>query len=43
MTVETVCRMVTHLRRDGSIAVAQGGIELRDPSALQHLAADPRH
>ena len=43
LTVETVCRMVTHLRRDGTIAIETGGVELRSLSALTHLAADPRH
>jgi CRP-like cAMP-binding protein len=43
LTVETVCRMVTHLRRDGTITIEQGGIELRSFVALSHLAADPRH
>lgn len=43
MTVETVCRMITHLRREGTIAVAIGGVELRAPAALRHMAADLRH
>jgi CRP/FNR family transcriptional regulator len=43
MTVETVCRMMTHLRHEGSIAMLPGGVELRAPGALRHMAADPRH
>lgn len=43
MTVETVCRMITHLRREGTIAVTAGGVELRALPALRHMAADLRH
>lgn len=43
LTVETVCRMLTHLRREGSIGIGQGSVELRDPGALRHMAADLRH
>jgi CRP-like cAMP-binding protein len=43
LTVETVCRMVTHLRRDGTIATEAGSVEVCDPTALRHLAADLRH
>jgi CRP/FNR family nitrogen fixation transcriptional regulator len=43
MTVETVCRMITHLRREGTIAVVPSGVELHAPGALRHTAADLRH
>jgi len=43
LTVETVCRMMTHLRREGTIVVGPGQVELLSPAALQHMAADPRH
>jgi CRP-like cAMP-binding protein len=43
LTVETVCRMMTHLRREATIAIEPGQVELRNPAALQHMAADPRH
>lgn len=43
MTVETVCRMITHLRREGTIAVVAGGVELRAAAALRQMAADLRH
>jgi len=43
LTVETVCRMMTHLRRNGIITVGLGQVELLNPAALQHMAADPRH
>jgi CRP-like cAMP-binding protein len=43
LTVETVCRMMTHLRRDGTIAIEPGQVELLCPAALQQMAADPRH
>ena len=43
LTVETVCRMMTHLRREGTVAIEPGHVELRCLAALQHMAADPRH
>ena len=43
LTVETVCRMMTHLRREGTIAIEPGQVELLCPAALHHMAADPRH
>jgi CRP-like cAMP-binding protein len=43
LTVETVCRMMTHLRREATIAIEPEQVELRNPAALQHMAADPRH
>jgi len=43
LTVETVCRMMTHLRREGTIAIEPGQVELRNLAALHHMAADPRH
>jgi CRP/FNR family nitrogen fixation transcriptional regulator len=43
LTVETVCRMMTHLRRDGTIVIEPGQVELLCPAALHQMAADPRH
>jgi len=43
LTVETVCRMITHLRREGTIKLVTGGVELRVPAALRQMAADLRH
>jgi CRP/FNR family nitrogen fixation transcriptional regulator len=43
LTVETVCRMLAHLRRDGTITVAPGGVTLRHHLALRQMAADLRH
>jgi CRP/FNR family transcriptional regulator, nitrogen fixation regulation protein len=43
LTVETVCRTMTHLRRDGTIVIEPGQVELLCPAALQQMAADPRH
>jgi CRP/FNR family transcriptional regulator, nitrogen fixation regulation protein len=43
LTVETVCRMITHLRREGTIAVGSNCIELLNLPALRQMAADPRH
>ena len=30
LTIETVCRIFAHLRRDGTITVERGGIKIRD-------------
>jgi hypothetical protein len=35
--------MMTHLRREGTIAIEPGQVELLYPAALHHMAADPRH
>jgi CRP-like cAMP-binding protein len=43
LTVETVCRMMTHLRREATIAIGPTGVELLGLVALQQMAADPRH
>ncbi len=43
LTIETVCRILAHLRRDGTIAVVRGGVEIRDHVALQQIASEPRH
>jgi hypothetical protein len=38
-TTETVCRVLAHLRRDGSIVIERGGIEIRDTVVLQQMAS----
>ena len=33
LTIETVCRVLAHLRRDGTIAIERGSVEIRDRPA----------
>ena len=43
LTIETVCRLLAHLRRDGTIATERGHVTIRDAVALQLMASEPRH
>lgn len=43
LTIETVCRVLAHLRRDGMIAIERGSITVRDGVALHQMASEPRH
>jgi CRP/FNR family transcriptional regulator, anaerobic regulatory protein len=43
LTIETVCRVLAHLRRDGTIAIERGSVEIYDISGLQQMASGPRH
>jgi CRP/FNR family nitrogen fixation transcriptional regulator len=43
LTIETVCRLLGHLRRDGTIGIERGSITIRDMPALRHMASAPRH
>jgi CRP-like cAMP-binding protein len=43
LTIETVCRILAHLRRDGTIAIERGAIEIRDGVGLQQMASEARH
>jgi CRP/FNR family nitrogen fixation transcriptional regulator len=43
LTVETVCRVLAHLKREGTLAIARTGVELRDRRYLRDLACEPRH
>jgi CRP/FNR family nitrogen fixation transcriptional regulator len=43
LTVETVCRVLAHLKREGSVGITRTGVELRDRSALRALACEVRH
>ncbi len=43
LTIETVCRVLAHLRRDGTIATERGNITIRDTVALQQMASQQRH
>jgi CRP-like cAMP-binding protein len=43
LTIETVCRILAHLRRDGTVVIERGSIEICDCVALQQMASEPRH
>jgi CRP-like cAMP-binding protein len=43
LTVETVCRVLAHMKRDGVVAITRTGVELRDRYGLRALACDMRH
>ena len=43
LTIETVCRILAHLRRDGMIAISRSRITVRDAVELQQMASEPRH
>jgi len=43
LTIETVCRILAHLRRDGTIAIERGRIEVRNAVGLQQMASEQRH
>jgi len=43
LTIETVCRVLAHLRRDGTIAIDRACITIRNAAALQQMASEVRH
>ena len=43
LTIETVCRVLAHLRRDGTIAINRASITIRNTTALQQVASEVRH
>ena len=43
LTIETVCRLLAHLRRDGTIDIGRGSIRIVDRVALQQMASEQRH
>lgn len=43
LTIETVCRVLAHLRRDGTIAIDRASITIRNTAALQQMASEMRH
>ena len=43
LTIETVCRVLAHLRREGTVTVEPGRITIRDGAALRQMASEPRH
>ena len=42
LTIETVSRMLALLKRDGTIAIARSGLQIRDRAVLQQLASGLR-
>ena len=43
LTIETVCRVLAHLRRDGTITINRASILIRNTAALQQMASEMRH
>ena len=43
LTIETVCRVLAALRRDGTIAIERGSLTIRDAPALRQMASEARH
>ena len=43
LTIETVCRLLAHLRREGTVTVEPGRITICDGVALRQMASEPRH
>ena len=43
LTVETVCRILAHLKREGTVVLHRTGVEVIDCAALRALACEPRH
>jgi CRP/FNR family transcriptional regulator, nitrogen fixation regulation protein len=43
LTVETVCRVLAHLKREGTVGISRAGVELHDRRYLHDLACEPRH
>jgi CRP-like cAMP-binding protein len=43
LTIETVCRILALLRRDATIGIERGTIEIRDRACLQQMASEARH
>ena len=41
LSIETVCRNLTHLQRKGTLAILRSGIELRNRVALLEMACEP--
>lgn len=42
LSIETVCRNLVHLQREGAVLIRRSGIELRDRVALRELACEAR-
>jgi CRP/FNR family transcriptional regulator, nitrogen fixation regulation protein len=43
LTVETVCRVLAHMKRERIVGITRTGIELHDRVALRALACEARH
>ncbi len=43
LTVETVCRTLACLKREGVLAITRTGVEVRGPRALLDMACEARH
>ena len=43
LTIETVCRVLAHLRREGTSVIDRSSVAIRDMVALQQMASEPRH
>jgi CRP/FNR family nitrogen fixation transcriptional regulator len=43
LTIETVCRVLGHLRRDSTIAINRSSITIRNTAALEQMASEVRH
>jgi CRP-like cAMP-binding protein len=43
LTVETVCRILAHLKREGTVALHRTGVEVLDRAALRDFACERRH
>lgn len=43
LTVETVCRVLAHLKREGTLGICRTGVKLHDRRYLRDLASEPRH
>jgi CRP/FNR family transcriptional regulator, nitrogen fixation regulation protein len=43
LTIETVCRVLAHLRREGTISINRASIAISNVIALQQMASEARH
>jgi CRP-like cAMP-binding protein len=43
LTIETVCRVLAALRREGTIAIERGSVIIQDAAVLRQMASDARH
>jgi CRP/FNR family nitrogen fixation transcriptional regulator len=43
LTIETVCRVLAALRREGTICIDRASVTIRDAVALRQMASEPRH
>jgi len=43
LTIETVCRALASLRREGTITIERGSVTIRDAVALGQMASEARH